>query len=289
MVDGKKQIYAQAFVIYALVEYYKVTKDELCMLKAIKLFNLIEQHSFDKNLGGYFEAFSREWGQLDDLRLSERDANEKKTMNTHLHVLEAYTNLYRVWPNDELKQQLFGLIRIFIAKIVNHQTFHLNLFFDEDWNCKSDVISYGHDIECSWLLYEAAIVLGDNSLTREVREICLKIANTISEGLMSDGGLAYEKINSTGHIDTDRHWWVNAEALVGFVNAFEMSDNPAFLDKAMAVWNFISNHLIDKEKGEWLWSVDNNLKPNRKDDKSGFWKCPYHNGRMCLEIIERNQ
>jgi cellobiose epimerase len=286
MIDGKKQIYAQAFVIYALAEYYRITQDETCLVKAIDTFLLIEQYSYDNNMGGYFEAFSREWGQLDDLRLSERDANEKKTMNTHLHVLEAYTNLYRIWKNKELKQQLYNLIGIFTDKILNQKTFHLNLFFDENWNCKSDIISYGHDIECSWLLYEAASILEDKALINTVKDACLKIAEKSGEGLVANGGLVYEKVNNE-HVDTDRHWWVQAEAMVGFFNAFELSGNNDFLNKTLAVWDFISNYLVDKEHGEWFWSVDVNLKPNTKDYKAGFWKCPYHNSRACLELIER--
>jgi cellobiose epimerase len=285
MVNGRKQIYAQSFSIYGLSEYYRATKDEECLQVAIEIYRLIEKYSFDKNLEGYFEAFSREWGELEDIRLSERDANEKKTMNTHLHILEAYTNLYRVWKDEGLKEQLRKLLVVFADKIVNQKTFHLNLFLDENWNCKSDVISYGHDIEASWLLVEAAHVLGDEALTHKIQAICLKIANAACEGLMSDGSMIYEKAGN--HIDTDRHWWVNAEALLGFMNAYELSGNAGYLDKALASWKFISKNLVDKDKGEWLWSVDKDLQPNRNDDKAGFWKCPYHNGRMCLEVIEK--
>jgi len=287
MVNGRKQIYAQSFAIYGLTEYYRAVKDEECLQNAVEIYRLIEKYSFDPKLDGYFEAFSREWGELEDHRLSERDANEKKTMNTHLHVLEAYTNLFRVWKDEGLKQQLRKLIEVFAAKIVNHETFHLNLFLDENWNCKSDIVSYGHDIEASWLLDEAARVLGDEALIKKIQTMCLKIANAACEGLMADGSLIYEKLNNTGHIDMDRHWWVNAEALVGLMNAYELSGNAAFLEKALAAWKFISANLIDKNKGEWLWSVDKNMQPNRNDDKAGFWKCPYHNSRMCLEVLER--
>jgi cellobiose epimerase len=287
MKDGKKQIYAQAFTIYALAEYYRVTQDEICLTKAIELFRLIEKYSFDNKLNGYFEAFSREWGTIDDLRLSEKDANEKKTMNTHLHILEAYTNLYRIWKDDFLKQQLRGLIEVFTDKIVNGQTFNLNMFFDEEWNDKTDLVSYGHNIESSWLLYEAAMILGDDIITERVRKICLRIAEVSTEGIMPDGSMIYEKFFNPEHIDSDRHWWVQAEAVVGFLYAYSLSGKEQFLDKCLASWSFISNHLIDRQNGEWFWSVDKNLKPNIKEDKAGFWKCPYHNSRMCLEIIEK--
>ncbi len=285
--DGKKQIYAEAFAIYALVEYYRTTNDEVSLKKAIELFRLIEKHSFDTRFGGYFEAFSMDWGELEDLRLSEKDANEKKTMNTHLHVLEAYTNLYRVWKDEHLKQQLERLIRVFTDKIVNNRTFNLNMFFDEEWNDKTDLISYGHNIESSWLLYEAAVVLGEQSIIQKVKDISLSIADTSKDGIMPDGSMIYEKFFKTGHIDYDRHWWVQAESVAGFLNAFHLSGKEEYLDLSLAAWKFISDNLIDKKNGEWYWGVDNDLKPNTKDDKAGFWKCPYHNSRMCLEIIEK--
>lgn len=287
LLDGKKQIYAQAFAIYGLTEYYRITNDKTCLDKAIDLYMLIEKQSYDDRLDGYFEAFSRQWGTLDDLRLSAKDANEKKTMNTHLHVLEAYTNLYRIWKDDRLKKQLYRLINVFTDKIVDSQTFNLNMFFDEIWNNKTDFVSYGHNIESSWLIYEAALVLGDETLIKNVKGICLRIAESSKEGIMADGSMIYEKFIKTGKIDSDRHWWVQAETVIGYLNAFSLSEEKEYLDISLKTWRFISDNLIDKENGEWYWSVDNNILPNLKEDKAGFWKCPYHNSRMCLEIIER--
>jgi mannobiose 2-epimerase len=288
MKDGKKQIYAQAFAIYGLSEYYRITGDESCLDKAIELFRLIEKYSFDNRRGGYFEAFSMEWGKIDDLRLSDRDANEKKTMNTHLHVLEAYTNLYRIWKDEFLKKQLHNLIKNFTTKIVNRETYNLNMFFDEDWNDKSVVVSYGHNIESSWLINEAATVLGDSLISEKIKNVCLKIVEASKQGLRPDGSMVYEKIFLDGHIDTDRHWWVQSEAVVGFLNAFLVTGTTEYLNISLASWKFIRENLIDVRNGEWYWSVNNNLQPNLKEDKAGFWKCPYHNSRMCLEIIERN-
>ena len=285
--DGKKQIYAQAFAIYGLTEYYRITKDQTCLNRAIDLFRLIEKYSFDIKLNGYFEAFSREWGAIDDLRLSTKDANEKKTMNTHLHVLEAYTNLFRVWPDDLLKIQLRNLIEVFADKIVNNQTFNLKMFFDEEWNDKTDLVSYGHNIESSWLIYEAALVLDDKYITKRVKDICIRTADASKEGIMLDGSMIYERFFSTGEIDSDRHWWVQAETVVGFLNAYTMTGIEEYLEMSLKAWRFISENMVDRKNGEWYWSVDNNLKPNLKDDKAGFWKCPYHDSRMCLEIIER--
>lgn len=285
--DGKKQIYAQAFVLYAFVEHFRAAKNENSLAKAVELFNLIEKYSYDAQYDGYLEAFSIDWGEPDDLRLSEKDANEKKTMNTHLHLLEAYTNLYRVWKNDLLRQKLENLIRIFTGKIVNSRSFNLNMFFDEEWNDKTELISYGHNIEASWLLHEAAIVVGEESLIQKTSSICLKIAEASKDGIMTDGSMIYEKNLMTRQTDYDRHWWVQAESVIGFLNAFILSQKTEYLDLCLSAWKFISEHLIDTKNGEWFWSVDKDLKPNLKDDKAGFWKCPYHNSRMCLEIIER--
>ncbi|MDR0829207.1 MAG: AGE family epimerase/isomerase [Prevotellaceae bacterium] len=285
--DTKKQIYSQAFFIYALVEYYRATGDKICLDKAIELFYLIEKHSFDTAQNGYLEAYSRDWQLLEDLRLSDKDANEKKTMNTHLHILEAYTNLYRVWKNEHLAAQLKNLIEIFTDKIINPKTHHLDLFFDENWTCKSTVISYGHDIECSWLLLEAAEVLGDKLLINSVKQISVQMATAAAEGLLPEGGLITEKNYDTGQVDNYRDWWSQAEAVVGFTNAYQLTKDEQFAQKAGDVWAFISDKIIDRENGEWHWGVDANGNIDTANDKAGFWKCPYHNSRMCLEMIRR--
>lgn len=285
--DVKKQIYSQAFFVYALVEYYRLTGDLESLGKAKELFRLIESHSFDSVRNGYMEAFDRSWGLLSDLRLSEKDANEKKTMNTHLHVLEAYTNLYRVWRDDTLKDRLKNLIELFLERIINLDTHHLDLFFEEDWTCKSTLISYGHDIEASWLLDEAAVVLGDPKLLLRVRAESMCIAKAAVEGLQHDGSLINEMDAATGHLDRNRDWWPQAEAVVGFWNAWMISGNSLWSDRAANSWKFIRKNLLDPKNGEWYWAVSENGTPDLGNDKAGFWKCPYHNSRMCLEMLER--
>ncbi|MDR3340397.1 MAG: AGE family epimerase/isomerase [Candidatus Symbiothrix sp.] len=285
-VNTKKQTYVQGFMLYAFSEYYRATGDAESLRLAKDFFYLIER-CFDKEQGGYFEACSRNWLPIDDMRLSEKDANEKKTMNTHLHILEPYTNLCRIWDNDELKAAQKRLIRIFIDKIVDRQSNHLQLFFDETWHVKSSAISYGHDIEASWLLFEAAEELGDKELSDEVKIISLKIAAAAAEGLMPDGSLLYERNNE--HIDRERHWWVQAEAVVGFMYAYRNSGNDAYRQKSLRVWEYIRTYIIDRTNGEWHWSRLEDGTVNRSDDKAGFWKCPYHNGRMCLEMMDLTQ
>lgn len=285
--ETKKQIYSQAFFIYALVEYYRFTGDKESLDKAIELFHLIEKYSFDKAQNGYFEAYSSDWKLLEDLRLSDKDENEKKTMNTHLHILEAYTNLYRVFDNPLLEKQLRNLIEIFINKIINQKTNHLDLFFDENWECKSTLFSYGHDIEAAWLLDEAATVLGDFDLLKKVQSIALKIADAATEGLMENGAIINEKNFDTGDTDTSCDWWPQAESMVGFYNAYELSKHGHYAEKVLNTWEFIKDYIIDKTNGEWHWAVSSKGEIDFNGDKAGFWKCPYHNSRMCLELIER--
>lgn len=282
--DTKKQIYAIAFTIYGLAEFNRATGDAKALEYAIKLFNSIEDHSFDTEKDGYFEAFTRSWAPIEDMRLSDKDANESKTMNTHLHVLEAYTCLYRVWKNSRLEERLRGLIRIFEDRIPGPDG-HLRLFFDDDWNSDYDIVSYGHDIEASWLIHEAALVLGDEAVLQRIEKLVPVIASAAGEGFTPEGGMIYEK--NGGHTDRDRHWWVQAETVVGYFNLWDNFGRQDGLENALTCWDFIKASLIDRENGEWFWSLRDDGTVNRDDDKAGFWKCPYHNGRMCMEIIER--
>ncbi|WP_221649226.1 AGE family epimerase/isomerase [Bacteroides sp. K03] len=285
--DTKKQIYALGFAIYGLSEYNRATEDKEALDYAVRLFESIEAHSFDAVKNGYCEALTREWDEIEDMRLSEKDANERKTMNTHLHILEPYTNLYRVWKDERLKKQLYNLILIFTDKILNRETGHLQLFFDDDWNSKYRIVSYGHDIEASWLIHEAALELGDKDLLAKVEPIVKQIAIAASEGFTSEGGMIYEKNPDTYRVDADRHWWVQAETVVGYMNLFQHFNDKEALQKAIACWDFIRKYLIDRENGEWYWSIRADGTVNREDDKAGFWKCPYHNGRMCMEVLMR--
>jgi mannobiose 2-epimerase len=284
--DTKKQIYALGFAIYGLSEYARATGDKEALEKAKELYFSIEKYSFDNEKNGYFEAFSKDWKQIQDMRLSDKDANEKKTMNTHLHILEPYANLYRVWPSAQLKASLRNLLELFLDTILDNSAGHLRLFFDENWNCKSKITSYGHDIEALWLMYEAATVLDDSDLVERVKAVVPIIAEAAKGGLRPDGALIYEKDEATGHIDSDRHWWVQAESVVGFSYAAVITGNKEYGKIAQRCWTFIQEKLVDRQQGEWFWSIKEDGSVNRTDDKAGFWKCPYHNGRMCMEMIE---
>lgn len=283
VVDSKKQTYAQGFTLYAFSEYFRATGDNEALKLSIEFFETIERYK-DKVNGGYFEAFQADWSPISDMRLSEKDANEKKSMNTHLHILEPYTNLLHIWKSPELYNAQTDLISLFCEKIINRNGFYQNLFFDENWTVKSEMISFGHDIESSWLLLEAAEVLSNQEIKNKVLVNSLNLANSAQKGLLPDGSLAYEIEKNT--LDSERHWWVQAEGVVGFMYAYKYSGNNTYKDIACNLWEYIEKEIVDDVKGEWYWSrlPDGNV--NKKEDKAGFWKCPYHNSRMCLEMIE---
>ena len=287
-VQTKKQVYAQAFAVYALSEYFLLTRRPEALQSALEIFWLVEKYSRDPERGGYFEAFSRDWRPLADLRLSDKDANAAKTMNTHLHLLEAFTNLYRAYPNGAVKAPLKSLIECFLDKFIDPATHHLRLFFDERWNLQPGPVSFGHDIECSWLLCEAAEALGDPGLLPKATRAALAMAGaTLREGLDTDGGL-FNEVHPDGSFDTDKHWWPQAEAVVGFYHAWQRSGDKQYLHASLGCWSFIKRFLKDPEGGEWHWRTDRQGLPVLSEDKAGPWKCPYHNGRMGMEMMRRS-
>ena len=287
--NSRKQIYSLAFAIYGLSEYYKISAKPEALQVAIDLFRWIEQHSFDRERGGYFEAFGREGALLNDLRLSEKDRNDPKTMNTHLHILEGYANLYRIWPDAGLEKQIRALLTTFRTHILDARTNQMYLFFTADWQPTANVVSFGHDIEASWLLLEAAGVLHDEELIAQFKRIAVAMAQATADGLQPDGSLYHELDRTSGHYDTHREWWVSAEAMVGFLNAYQLTGETRFYEQSVRAWQFAQQYLLDRERGEWRWGVLDDYRPMPGEDKIGFWKCPYHNVRACLQVLERLQ
>ena len=282
--DTKKRIYGQAFTVYSLAEYFHASGDADALEKALRMVRSIESSSHDAEHGGYFETYERDWTLALDQRLSDVDMDEKKSMNTHLHLMEAYATLLRFHEDATVRLRLRELIEIFLDHVVDASTNHFIMFFDEEWRPRSNKISFGHTIEGSWLLCEAAEILGDAGLLARVREVAVKMAQTVFEqGLDSDGGLLYE-LNPT---DTDKHWWPQAEAVVGFLNAYELTGQPHFLKAAQRSWEFIDKYIVDHEHGEWFWRVSKSGVPSEEQYKVDPWKCPYHNGRACIEVMER--
>lgn len=282
--DTKKQFYAIGFTIYGMSEYARATGDKTALEVALQLFETIEKHSRDFKRGGYFEASKRNWDPIEDMRLSDKDENAAKTMNTHLHILEPYTNLLRLVPDNlKVREAVVSLINIFLDKIEDQNTHHLGLFFDENWERRDNEISYGHDIEASWLLLEAAMVVNDSELLEKTLSHTRKIAMAALEGRCHDGSMIYER-HGNGHYDNEKHWWVQAENVVGQFYLWKFHGMKDMFDKALQSWRYIDEKIVDRENGEWFWSRRGN-EINRSEDKAGFWKCPYHNSRMCIEII----
>jgi mannobiose 2-epimerase len=288
VLDDSKKIYGQAFYIYALAEYHQAFGGKAALERAIQLFELIERHAHDPRHGGYIEVCRRDWSEAGaEARLSDKDMNEKKSMNNHLHVLEAYTNLYRAWPEPRVAERLRELIQLFEQRILDARTQHFHHFFDETWRIRSDTYTFGHDIEGTWLLCEAAEVLGDAALLKRVQAVALRMAEVaLREGVDVDGALGYEGKGGKV-IDPGRECWPQAEALVGFLNAFQLSGDAKYFAAARRVWDFIENRLVDRVHGEWFWRINVDGRPDLKLPKVSEWKGPYHGSRACLETLHR--
>lgn len=285
--DKKKQIYAQAFTIYGLSEYYKLTNDEKVLTQALELFNILETRALDKEKGGYLEAFTETWDSLENVSLSDKEGNDAKTMNTHLHIMEAYTTLAVVTNKIAVKQALDTVVNLFCNKFIDEKTGRLKLFFDKEWNENLLHHSYGHAIETVWLLNEAALVTNNEILIEKCRNLSLIIAkDTVNNGIDNKGAIYYEK-GMDGNFHAQKEWWTLAEAVVGFYEAYQQSGDEKYLIASQNCWIFIQQYLKDNNNGEWYWGVDDQGNPNTINDKVGIWKCPYHNSRMCIEMIKR--
>lgn len=292
-IDSHKQTYAQAFGIYAFTEYHRATGNQASLDLAKQLFLLIEQHCYDPASKGYFEARGDRWQGLEDMRLSDKDLNCPKSMNTHLHVLEAYTNLMRVWPDEVLKVRQRELLQVMVDHIIDSDAGHFRLFFDEHWQSLSDHVSFGHDIEGSWLMVEAAEVLGDPALLARTRELAILMADVAADqGLDQDGSMFFEADGKGRLIDDTKHWWVQAEAVIGFYNAYELSGDTRFQTASQRAWNYIEDHVVDRVHGEWHAKLSREGVALTEAEEPeavlvGPWKCPYHNARVCFEMLDR--
>ena len=281
--DTKKQLYAQGFAIYALSELYKVTGDDEALKNAVNLYKVVESHFADTVNGGYIEALSRDFSPLEDMSLSAHDINADKTMNSHLHVLEAYSNLYQVWPDEGLKARVEALLSLTGERVMGADG-HLQLYFKRDWTVLPGAVSYGHDIETSWLALEAAFALHDADVVNRVRPWARRVGAAGNEGLLPDGSMRYEKLPG-GQYDDSRQWWVQAESVVGNLWLWKYHADAEALERAFAAWAYIREHLVDTISGEWWWAILPNGSRDLSQPKAGFWKCPYHNTRMCLQVL----
>lgn len=282
--DTTKHIYNQAFAIYALSSYYAASNDSSALDFAMSLFEKIETIGTDSY--GYLESFNRKWELEDNDKLSENGLLADKTMNTLLHVLEAYTELYRVNKDEKVRSALVKILDAFRNQVYNEKTNRLEVFFDEKMNTISDLYSYGHDIEASWLLDRAATVLSDDKIKADTNAYTNKLVAEVYNEALADGAMNNECFK--GVVDTTRVWWVQAEAMVGFYNCYEKTGEEKYKDITEQLWDYIKNYIIDKREGsEWFWDLDKDNNPVSRKPIVEPWKCPYHNGRMCMEIIRR--
>lgn len=288
--DGKveeslKHTYNQAFAIYALSSYYRVSGKEEALKLAFDLFGLIEGKCRDDK--GYLEAFTAEFGPADNEKLSENGVMAEKTMNTLLHVFEAYTELYDVTKDERVGNCLKWILDIFAEKVYNPSKRRQEVFFDSDWNTLIDLHSFGHDIETAWLIDRGCEVLGDEAYSEKMHAITKELEACVYEKAYRNHSLANEAEN--GVVNTLRIWWVQAETVVGYTNAWQKApEHKEYLQAAEDVWQYIKTYIVDKRSGsEWLWCVNEDGSPVEGKPVVEPWKCPYHNGRMCMEMIKR--
>jgi mannobiose 2-epimerase len=275
----QKNTYQNAFAVYGLSEHYRATGNEESLRAAIDIYNKLTEHAFDPENKGFIENCSREWAK------SGREF-APKTMNTNLHVLEALTNLYRVWPDKGLAQHLRDEIDVMRYKILNQATWHEQLYLTMDWQNLREIDSYGHDIEFSWLLVEAAEVLGDEEVLEDTRRIAVSLADVqLEQGIDAKGAMMYEK--SGEHLNDNLEWWPQAESVLGFLNAWQISGDKKFLDAAIRTWGWIKTYMIDRQYGEWHRNVNPDGTPVKNRVKADQWRCPYHNSRMGFEVMTR--
>ena len=276
--DMRKITYQNAFAIYGLSEHYRATGNKESLDVAIEIYRKLIEHTYDPVNGGFIESFTREWKMIDE--------EFPKTMNANLHVLEALTNLYRVWNDDGLKEHLREEIDVMSNKVLNQTTWHEQLFLTMDWQNRQDIDSYGHDVEFSWLLVEAAEALGDEEILKDAQRIAVNlVAVQLEQGLNEKGAMRYEKAD--GILSDNFEWWPQTETVVGCLNAWQISGDKKFLDAAVRTWEWIKTYMIDREYGEWYSNVNPDGTPQKNRAKANQWRCPYHNGRMGFEVMRR--
>lgn len=283
--DSTKHTYNQGFAIYALSAYARASGKKEPLKLAEELFQLVESRCFDGE--GYLEAFTADWKPESNEKLSENGVEAGRTMNTLLHILEGYTGLYEAGGSEKVRERLVWIMNTWADKIYNPEKRRQEVFFDLSYHTLIDLHSFGHDIETSWLADHTLDVLGDETLTARLRPMLLAMAeHTLQAAYRSGNGFSNESEN--GVVDTTRVWWVQAEALLGFLNAWEHTGEKRYLEAVRSQWRYIREKVVDPRPGsEWFWSVREDGTPIEKPIVEP-WKCPYHNGRMCLEVLRRN-
>lgn len=321
--DETKHTYNQAFAIYALSSYFDATKDAEALCLAHELRRIVETKCRDRD--GYLEAFSADFEPTENEKLSENGVEAYRTMNTLLHVYEAYTEYLRVikkvlsglsdpassdatesceesggnkmydfdliTEKEAVENDIRFILDIIADKIYNPALERQEVFFDKDYNTLIDLHSYGHDIEASWLVDRGLDILDDPLYKEKIRPINDTLAKHIYERAYVDHSILNEC--EKGVDDETRVWWVQAEGVLGFMNAASKcraaGDEEGALKYERAaedIWGYIKDKMIDKRAGsEWYSQVDKDGNPDPSRDIVEPWKCPYHNGRMCIYIL----
>lgn len=278
--DTDKHVYAQAFALYAFSEYHRATGDRGALARATEIHDIVTGVGFDPATGAYREQFDRSWTAKPNVFLGEADRADI-TMNTHLHVLEALTAYHGVAPTPAVAGRVAALLDTFRDRLYDPRRRSLRVFLDADWRELGDVVSFGHDVEASWLVDEAAREIG-----ADLPDMVVDLARATAErAVLADGSVANEAV--AGRVDATRVWWVQAEAVVGFLNAHERTGDRVFRTLAGDTWDYITTSMIDpRPTGEWLYARGPDDAPLRRE-AAGMWKCCYHNGRLCLQLVQR--
>ncbi|MBQ9883139.1 MAG: AGE family epimerase/isomerase [Bacteroidaceae bacterium] len=284
MKDATKQSYATAFAIYGLAEHYRATGSERSLQAAKDLYHTLEAKAHDVAKQGYIESFARDYTRA-DIKGVDGMAGATKSMNTHIHIIEAYTTLYQVWPDAGLRANIIELLDILSSKLYDAERGHLILYCDDDWHSLEEVDSFGHDIETSWLLCEAANALGDPQIIQKTNAQAVKMTEVaLSEGLNAEGVMLYER-NANGY-RTNLSWWPQCETIIGSINAWQITGEQRFFDAALKNWNYVKTHFVDHQHGGWYKGLNAQGQPTR-EAKVSLWNCPYHNSRMVYELLHR--
>jgi mannobiose 2-epimerase len=282
--DRNKQVYGEGFLIYAFSEYYKISGNLEALDKAKNLYQTLQIKCKDLKNGGYYEAFNADWEAIEDKAITQGKAGRRKSMNTHLHLIEAFANLYQVYPDAELRAEIERMLSLFHEKIIPNGRTQI-LFFSDDWSSKGEAVSFGHDIESAWLLLETSKTIKSPIWSNKMQVLAVNMAIEAAKGVdPEDGGMWHE--STAGVLNTQKHWWPQAEAMVGFYNAYQLTGDQRFLQLSLNSWSFIKNKL-KSPTGEWIWGIDEQEKSMTREGKIGPWKGPYHNSRACMEILKR--
>ncbi|HVN79774.1 MAG TPA: AGE family epimerase/isomerase, partial [Terriglobia bacterium] len=293
VIDSTKQLNPMSYVMEGLAEYALAFNDAGARREALDLFDAIDRHTHDNEHGGYRIAFTADWDWLKDYEPGPNASGSygRKSYDWHLGLVEAFATLYDVTGDTRVRSRLTELLDLFVGKIIDAEQGYGRFYFTDDWKVAdrdgdSKECEYGLDLEASWLLVQAADRIGRNRDAAIQRASLALVDHVLRDGFDKQHGGVYRTGPATGPAgNQDMGWWQQAEALVAFLNAYQISGNGKYWQAFELEAQFIMDHFADHEYGEWYTSV---FKDGRIDtEKVGPWKAPYHVTRACLEVISR--